>query len=56
MGKIVHRAFQGQFTDLLVEGNDLSFRIQTSDDIYRVGDTIQFSLNHDDVVLLEDEA
>ena len=52
---VVHRAFQGHFTDLMVEHGGESFRIQTSSDTYRVGDTIQFTLAPEDVVLLEGE-
>ena len=52
-GTIVHRAFQGQFTDLILEENDIIFRIQTNNDRFRVGEVITFSILPDDVVVLE---
>ena len=52
-GTIVHRAFQGQFTDLILEENDIIFRIQTNNDRFRVGEVITFSILPDDMVVLE---
>lgn len=52
-GTIVHRVFQGQFTDLILEENDMIFRIQTNNDRFRVGEVITFSILPDDVVVLE---
>lgn len=54
-GTVVHRAFQGQFTDLILDKNDVSFRIQTNNHSFRVGDVIHFSILPDDVIVLEDE-
>ena len=53
LGTIVHRAFQGQFTDLILEQNDTVFRIRTNNDKLCVGEVINFSLSPDDVVVLE---
>ena len=53
-GKIVHRAFQGHFTDLSVETNGVTYRIQTGASDVHIGETIRFSLASEDVILLED--
>jgi len=50
--KVVHRAFQGHFTDLIVETNGTSYRVQTKRTAAQEGDTIQFSISPDEVILL----
>lgn len=52
-GRIVHRAFQGHFTDLTVDTNGISYRIQTRQSALAEGDAIHFVLSPDDVTLLE---
>jgi iron(III) transport system ATP-binding protein len=51
--KVVHRAFQGHFTDLIVETNETPYRVQTKRTDAQEGDIIQFSVSPDEVILLD---
>ena len=51
--KVVHRAFQGHFTDLMVETNETPYRVQTKRTDAQEGDIIQFSVSPDEVILLD---
>jgi ABC-type Fe3+/spermidine/putrescine transport system ATPase subunit len=51
--KVVHRAFQGHFTDLIVETNETSYRVQTKRTDAQEGDIIQFLVSPDEVILLD---
>lgn len=53
-GKIVHRAFQGHFTDLSVDINGVVSRVQVGSTDAKIGDTVQFSVAPNDVILLEE--
>ena len=50
---VVHRAFQGHFTDLTLETNGVTYRVQTGKDDIFVGDKVSFALRPEDVVILE---
>ncbi|TPW27656.1 ABC transporter ATP-binding protein [Martelella alba] len=52
-GRVVNRAFQGHFTDLMVETAGISYRIQTRETGIGEGDMIHFALAAEDVILLE---
>ncbi|WBU60842.1 ABC transporter ATP-binding protein [Paracoccus albus] len=52
-GRVVHRAFQGAFTDLLVETNGAAYRLQAPRTELEEGETVRFSIAPDDVILLE---
>ena len=54
--KVVHRAFQGHFTDLTLETNGIAYRVQSRRDDIKAGDEVSFALRAEDVVLLEDGA
>ncbi|MES0812888.1 ABC transporter ATP-binding protein [Roseibium sp. SCPC15] len=51
--RVSHRAFQGHFTDLHVEASGAEYRVQTSKPAIREGDTVTFSLQPEQIVLLE---
>jgi iron(III) transport system ATP-binding protein len=53
--KVVHRAFQGHFTDLIVETKGTSYRVQTKRTAAQEGDTIQFSVSPDEMILLDQD-
>ena len=52
-GKVIHRAFQGHFTDLMVETNGTIFRVQSKRVTAQEGDTIQISVSPEEVILLD---
>jgi len=54
--RVTHRAFQGHFTDLHLDMNGTDIRIQTNRPGIREGDTVSFSLQPEQVVLLETTA
>lgn len=51
--RVTHRAFQGHFTDLHLEGTGKPFRIQTGRADIREGDLLTFSIDPSRIVLLE---
>ncbi|ASP34837.1 ABC transporter ATP-binding protein [Labrenzia sp. VG12] len=51
--RVTHRAFQGHFTDLHLDMNGTDIRIQTNRPGIREGDTVSFSLQPEQIVLLE---
>lgn len=55
-GQVVHRAFQGHFTDLSIDINGVISRIQVGSSDAQIGDTIQFSLDPADVLILEESS
>lgn len=55
-GTVIHRSFQGHFIDLQLNTNGYAYRIQVSESNAAPGDTIRFSLQPDDIVLLEHSA
>jgi iron(III) transport system ATP-binding protein len=52
--RVLHRAFQGPFTDLVVETNGVSYRVQVPRTNINEGETICFAIDPADVILLED--
>ena len=54
--KVVHRAFQGHFTDLMVETNGTIFRVQAKRVEAQEGDDIQLSVAPNAVILLDQSA
>ena len=52
--RIDHRSFQGHFTDLMFEADGTPQRLQLVDADVREGDRFGFSLDLDDIVILED--
>jgi ABC-type Fe3+/spermidine/putrescine transport system ATPase subunit len=54
--KVVHRAFQGHFTDLMVETNGTIFRVQAKRVEAQEGDDIQLSVAPNEVILLDQSA
>ena len=54
-GTVRNRAFQGHFTDLVVEAGTASFRIRTNRSDAREGEDIRFSVPSDCVIPLESE-
>ncbi|WP_319496206.1 ABC transporter ATP-binding protein [uncultured Cohaesibacter sp.] len=53
-GTVENRAFQGHYTDLMINSNGYTHRIQVSESAVREGDTVQFSIPEDQIILLED--
>jgi ABC-type Fe3+/spermidine/putrescine transport system ATPase subunit len=51
--QVVNRAFQGHFTELIVETNGVPYRIHTEAKSAREGDRIHISLAPDQLILLE---
>nr|WP_272214226.1 ABC transporter ATP-binding protein [Marinicella sp. W31]MDC2878237.1 ABC transporter ATP-binding protein [Marinicella sp. W31] len=51
-GRVINRAFQGHFTDLIVETNGHAYRLQTRETALREGDKVHFAVAPDDVILL----
>ena len=51
--KVLHRAFQGHFTDLMVETNGTTFRVQSKRVAAQEGDTIHIAVSPDDIILLD---
>jgi ABC-type Fe3+/spermidine/putrescine transport system ATPase subunit len=49
---VINRAFQGQFTEFLVESSGVTYRIQSGSSEAREGDRIRFALSPDDIILL----
>jgi len=54
--KVVHRAFQGHFTDLMVETNGTIFRVQAKRVEAQEGDDVQLSVAPNEVILLDQSA
>ncbi len=54
--KVVHRAFQGHFTDLMVETNGTIYRVQAKRVEAQEGDDIQLSVSRNEVILLDQNA
>ncbi len=55
-GKVVHRAFQGHFTDLIVEVQGAQQRLQTLRSTHEEGDAVTFSIAAQDLTFLEPDA
>ena len=55
-GQVVNRAFQGHFTDLIIETGDHAYRLQTRETTLKEGDTAHFTVAPDDVILLGADA
>ncbi|WP_438708203.1 ABC transporter ATP-binding protein [Tabrizicola sp.] len=52
-GRVIHRAFQGHYTDLVVAAGRGSFRVQTAATDAREGDTIRVTVPPERIRLLE---
>ena len=52
-GQVVHRSFQGHFTDLIVEVQGIPQRLQVLRSNYKEGDTVTFSIAAQDLNFLE---
>lgn len=51
--QVVHRAFQGHFTDLTLEANGIPFRVQMQQTHARVGDQVNVAIAPERVLALE---
>ncbi|MEO0989735.1 MAG: ABC transporter ATP-binding protein [Pseudomonadota bacterium] len=55
-GKVLHRSFQGHFTDLLIGLGDTTVRVQTLETEAREGDTVNIGVPKERVLFLEPSA
>ncbi|OED42889.1 ABC transporter ATP-binding protein [Chromatiales bacterium (ex Bugula neritina AB1)] len=55
-GTVVHRAFQGHFTNLIINTNEEIYRVQANHTLAQEGDVIHISIPPDKFVLLESPA
>ena len=55
-GIVANRAFQGSFTELIIETAGISYRVVVDRDAPEEGETIQLTVATDDVILLEQGA
>jgi ABC-type Fe3+/spermidine/putrescine transport system ATPase subunit len=53
--RVVHRAFQGHFTDLMVETNGTVYRVQSKRIDAQEGDTVQLSVAPNEIILLGED-
>ncbi|GHB43659.1 ABC transporter ATP-binding protein [Pseudovibrio japonicus] len=52
-GKVINRAFQGHFTDLMIETKGVSYRVQSRATSAQEGDTVNISIPPEQLILLE---
>lgn len=52
-GMVVNRAFQGSFTEMIIETADITYRVVVDRDAPVEGETVFLSLSSDDIILLE---
>lgn len=51
--RVVHRAFQGHFTDLTLEANGIPFRVQMQETSAREGDQVRVTIAPERILVLE---